>query len=193
MRRVLVEVRTIERAWCELARWQSPAKFQECVASFMSPIPSKELFNSPKLSFVLDAWVLAEFAVLKKVERVRLADKHEQWPDGYIDENRKIEVTSVMEPGRRLGDEYRTAGGVVEDDPGEDWHKRVDTIPVALNAGLARKAAKRYGSKADLLVYLNIGEFGIRQKEIESVIAATKMKYLETFDRIHVLWKDKVL
>ena len=41
-------------------------------------------------------------------------------------------------------------------------------------------------------MYLNISEWGIRQKETEKVIAEVKAEHAATFERIIVLWKDKL-
>ena len=51
---------------------------------------------------------------------------------------------------------------------------------------------KRYGSPAMLLVYLNISEYGIRQKETEQIIAKVKAQHTSTFEQIVVLWKEKL-
>jgi len=43
-----------------------------------------------------------------------------------------------------------------------------------------------------IVVYLNIGEYGIRQKETEPVIAEIKARHSEAFVAITVLWKGKL-
>jgi hypothetical protein len=42
------------------------------------------------------------------------------------------------------------------------------------------------------LVYLNISEYGIRQKETEAVIAEVKTRYGQAFEAISVLWKGRL-
>jgi hypothetical protein len=44
------------------------------------------------------------------------------------------------------------------------------------------------GAPCWLVVYLN----GIRQKETEEVILAVKARYASSFERISVLWKQKI-
>ena len=97
-----------------------------------------------------------------------------------------------MELNRRRGDELKVEDPPVRLDPVEAWVARAEQIPVSLRTSVERKAKKRYGSFATLLVYLNISEWGIRQKETEKVIAEVKAEHAATFERIIVLWKDKL-
>jgi hypothetical protein len=43
-----------------------------------------------------------------------------------------------------------------------------------------------------LLVYLNIGEFGIRQAEIEAAMTPAMAPALPCFSRVWVLWKARL-
>jgi hypothetical protein len=58
--------------------------------------------------------------------------------------------------------------------------------------GRNAKSKKRYSEPCCLVVYLNIGEFGIRQKETEATIAEMKARYASSFDSIWVLWKGRL-
>jgi hypothetical protein len=186
----------LNSARTDLARWRSPADFRLAVYRLHKRCRSWE-FKGPERKFLLDAWTLAEFIRHKSVDQVRLADPSEQWPDGYVkigESVENVEVTIALLPGRRMWDEYKPdAKMVIEHDPVEDWEARAAAIPAALNAAIAAKKKKRYGSKMWLVVYLNISEWGIRQAEIELVIAQTKKLYADAFDQLFVLWKDKLL
>jgi hypothetical protein len=62
---------------------------------------------------------------------VRLVPEREQWPDFEARDGGGIELVECAEadvPGRRRGDEYREADGVLtgEHDPIEDWIARAD-------------------------------------------------------------------
>jgi hypothetical protein len=63
---------------------------------------------------------LAEFAIrLKSTDRVWLSGPNDQWPDGYVRIGgvvKSVEVTIALMPGRKMGEEYRTYGGI-ENDP----------------------------------------------------------------------------
>jgi hypothetical protein len=101
-----------------------------------------------------------------------------------------IEVTSAH-GGRKLGQEYREVKGPTMDRV-ESWGERADSIPKFLNEAVNAKSKKRYSEPCCLVVYLNIGEFGIRQKETEATIAEMKARYASSFDSIWVLWKGRL-
>ena len=77
-------------------------------------------------------------------------------------------------------------------DPGENWVRRADAIPGALKSEIQKKKAKSYPESTELFVYLNIGEYGIRQKQIEGCIRLLLAEPLVPFNAIHVRWKEKV-
>jgi hypothetical protein len=55
-------------------------------------------------------------------------------------------------------------------------------VPAALSSAIAAKIDKHYGAQVSLLVYLNIGEFGIRQAEIEAAMAPAVTPALPCFE-----------
>src|SRR6195952_5402641 len=109
-----------------------------------------------------------------------------------------VECVEADTPGRRRGDEYRLAaersanGEPRIEDPDEDWEARADQGPAALSAAVAKKIGKRYAGSASLLVFLNIDEFGIRQKEIEATMAPAIAPALPCFQRVWILWKERL-
>jgi hypothetical protein len=178
----------------ELSEWVIPREFRRRVQGFHKRSRSKEIFNDPKRKFLLDAWVLAELSKHEQFDQIRLADVGEQWPDGYAQTQageQKIEVTCALFPGRHLGAEYRFEGPM-QYDPVENWIERAESIPVALEKAVRAKVEKRYASPFALAVYLNISEYGIRQAETEWAIANIKSSYGASFQRLWILWKDKV-
>ena len=74
----------------------------------------------------------------------------------------------------------------------EDWVARADSIPKYLEETIARKVEKKYADPCWLVVYLNIDEWGIRQKQIEQVILDTKTKHVERFADLTVIWKGQL-
>jgi hypothetical protein len=176
-----------------LVEWQSSQDFSTATQALCRRCQSSDYFNRPKLKFLHDAYVIAEFANLLDTHGVRLADPSDQWPDGFVrlqDRIYNIEVTSTH-GGRRLGEEYRTVSGPTLD-PIENWIARADSIPKWLDEAIGDKSKKNYGSPCWLVVYLNISEYGVRQIETEQVIAATKARYSQAFQVISVLWKGKL-
>jgi hypothetical protein len=181
----------------DLARRRSPADFRKVVAGLHKRCRSWEIFKNPRQNFLLDAWTLAEFVRHQPVDQVWLAGPSEQWPDGYVCIGKKIEnveVTIALTDGRRMADEYRpNPGKKMELDPVDNWAARAEGIPAALERAIEAKIAKRYGSRLWLVVYLNIGDGGIRQREMEQAIATIKHQHKHSFDGLFVIWKDKLL
>ena len=99
-------------------------------------------------------------------------------------------------PERRRGDEYRQrtarlAAGhqATEDDPVEEWARRAERVPAILHERCVKKAAKQYAGRAGLLVYLNINDYGIRQREIETCFQNATAPAKASFASVWVLWK----
>lgn len=185
-----LSVKDIEDAEKTLTRWQSATEFKASVDAFCSRCNSKDWFNRPQLKFLHDAFVLARFAVQHPAEEVRLTERAAQWPDGFVRIEKRtynIEVTSTH-GGRKLGKEYSELKGLTMD-PGENWVQRAESIPFFLDKTVASKSQKHYSAPCWLVVYLNIDEYGIRQKETEAVIAAVKARYGHAFKAISVMWK----
>ena len=176
-----------------LAAWQAPEDFITATKAISDRCNSEDWFNRPHLKFLHDGYVLAEFVGLMPVEEVRLANSSEQWPDGYVKLSGKthnIEVTSTH-GGRRLGKEYRELKAPTLD-PVSNWIARAESIPHYLDEAIGAKSRKKYGSAYWLVVYLNINEYDIRQKETELVIRSVKARYASSFEEISVLWKQKM-
>jgi hypothetical protein len=172
----------IDAARVSLAQWQSPAAFKASVDALCA-----------QLKFLHDALVLARFARHQRADKVRLAEPSAQWPDGFVQVAGKthyIEVTSTH-GGRKLGDEYRQVEGPTMD-PVENWAARGDSIPEFLNKTVSAKSKKHYSAPCWLVVYLNISEYGARQKETEATIAEVRARYAGSFEAISVLWKGRL-
>ena len=185
---------TLAKAHTALAEWQVPEAFIKKVETLDGLLESALLFNKSNMNFVLDAMVLAEFVKLRPVRQVRLAGPKEERPDGFVGSPRAstpIEITEVMEPGRRRGDEYRRKNQNREPqaDGPADWRARAEQIPAAMEVAIKKKIAKKYEPKPLLLIYLNINTFGLMQQETEAAIASHKKQYADSFQEIFVLRK----
>lgn len=185
----------IDAGYVELVRWQSARAFQKIEKPLRLRNADHDFFLQPQLKFLHDAYVLAKFAAKIGADQVRLADRRDQWPDGFVRINKrtiKVEVTSTH-GDRKLGEEYREPRGM-RFDPVEDWHSRADSIPTYLDNAI-RDKVRRYGARYSdcwLVVYLNINEWGIRQREIEQVIDKTMIRYSDYFQEVSVLWKGNI-
>lgn len=176
-----------------LAQWQTPQEFVSKVEGFAPLIRSSTLFNKPNVGFLLDAIPIAEFTKHRDVQSVRLVEQKERLNDGQFKnagEIADIEVTEVMEPGRRRGDEYRCTA---KPQAAKDFDPNLGkTIATALANGIKKKAEKNYATKPLLLVYLNVSTGGKLGDEVETEINKLKAKYADTFREICVLWVGRL-
>jgi hypothetical protein len=107
-----------------------------------------------------------------------------------------FELTEAHEPEMKRGDEYKEAaekaavhGGVhAEDDPEEDWIARAHQIPGALRRASERKASKYY-EDVNLLIYLNIDEWGIRHNAIVRCFPRCTAGAGLSFASVWIFWK----
>jgi hypothetical protein len=188
-------LKTVAARRNELTRWQTPKEFAAKVEELAGPIKSEHLFNDPAAQFLLDAIPIAEFTKLRRTDFVRLSDQRDQWPDGQVGTPKlpvNVEVTEVLEEGRRRGDEYRNDGQAKTSNV-EDWRKCAEAIPALLENGIQRKVGKGYDKDFILLVYLNMSTYGVLQKETVEAIANIKAKYAQHFHEICILWQEMLL
>ena len=180
-----------------LCKWQSPADFIAMVDELMSRMGGYQFFAHTKAASERDAWVAAKLASSLSGEAVRLGP--DEWPDFEIRGEgrvRQYEITEADIPGRRRGDEYKAAGRAGssqwEMDLVENWVARAMQAPGAIRQDAIGKANKGYPPSARLVIYLNIGEYGVRQKEIEAAMAESTSPAKDAFHEVWVLWKTQL-
>ncbi len=179
-----------------LARWQTPEEFEAKVKSFSSLVKSSTLFNKANACFLLDAIPIAEFARYRALQFVRLAEQHERVNDGQFRDSSgqtvNIEVTEVMEPERRRGDEYRCGSSNLTHSEFEpNLGKAVAGSLASRVEAKAKKAETTYTTRPLLLVYINFVSGGRLGNEVETEIEKLKAQYADTFHEICVLWSGK--
>ena len=158
----------------------------------MDRLGSVDLFNQGGLAFLRDAWIAAEFAQIREAGHVRLVA--DTWPDFELKKNSQIEQFEAVEadaPERRRGDEFRDGIWEIKQDTMEDWIARAEQAPAWLEFACRKKANKRYDPRANLIIYLNLSEHGIRQKEVESSFPTATAAVKNSFDAVWVLWKKQ--
>ena len=69
-----------------------------------------------------------------------------------------------------------------------------DSIPKFLDEAVTKKVKKNYSESKQcwLVVYLNIDDYGISQKETEAAIVEVKRRYASSFEAICVLWRGQL-
>lgn len=179
-----------------LCCWHAPDHMLKYVDKLIDTIGSVDFFTQAGLAFLRDAWAGAKFGVAREATAVRLVGG--EWPDFEIEVNNAVELFEFTEadlPERKRGEEYRAAsdaGFPIEDDPVEDWEERAKLVPQALMIAVSKKTWKQYSKKVNLLIYLNIDEYGIREREIEASLGSSIAAARECFADIWLLWKDRV-
>jgi hypothetical protein len=175
----------MERA--ELAVSCAPQELWNKVDAVAGKFTLEKRFTSPRLGFLRDATILAEFAIkLPNATAARLASKHQTYPDGFVDANGKtlwIEATEVDIEGRRRGDEYRAGVAVA------DKQKTVKSAAAELDRGIGQKIDKNYSRKPTLVVYLNLDQENADESEMIKIFDETKQKHAAHFDGIKILWR----
>lgn len=150
------------------------------------------------LAFIRDAWTASRFAQARGADAVRL------WPGDRPDceltlQGRRelFEIVEADQAGRQRSAEYREIihraekgePPTVEDDPVEDWIARAANGLLMLEDAAKKKAAKGYDTSVSLLIYLNLGEYGVRQREIEKAMQPSTASAKDAFHEVWVLWK----
>jgi hypothetical protein len=180
-----------------LGQWQSPEDFIRIVGELMDEVGSLQFFTDAQIGFGRDAWVAAKLASTFGPDSVRLGP--DRWPDCEMrieGDVRQFEMTEADIPDRRRGDEYKAAAANPLDgpklDPVEDWIARAEQAPNALQFAAKEKARKGYPASARLVIYLNISEYGLMQKEIEAAMASSTAPAKDAFCQVWVLWKNRL-
>ena len=161
-----------------------------------SRICSAIFFNQPGLDFLRDARVAGQFAGILVATEVcwvkdRFPDFRIKWDDGKVEE---FEVIEADDPDRRRDNEYRRRALCrIKDDPEECWCARAEAVPGWIRGVCQKKVDKKYDprSKAALLIHLNMGEYGVYQKEVETSFAEATCCAKTKFSSVWVLWKSK--
>ena len=78
-----------------------------------------------------------------------------------------------------------------EDDLLEDIFARAEQAHNWIAAACQKKADKRYTGRANLVVYLNLSEYGIRQMEVEACFPSATEVAKDNFEAVWVLWKKR--
>jgi hypothetical protein len=186
--------RAAEAAHSDLARWRSPADFVGRVDQIQRNVQSGNLFHSRDFNFLTEALALSEFVELYAVEEVRLNAPSEQHPDAFIRLNGEVvdvEITEVLNQGRRRGNEYRDREVMVRHSTPEELETRRTELEPAITAAICRKV-DRGNHNGLLLVYVELQIHGDLTADEKALIMNAKKCFLPKFRDICVVCKGKL-
>jgi hypothetical protein len=176
--------------------WQTRARMAQLSANLSNGLPAPRFFSGEG-KLAREAWIANRVAVAPDAQALRLVD--DQWPDFELKSTSGVEHFEITEadlPGRRRHDEYREietdARPRLVHDPVEKWIERAGHIPLALARAAGAKAAKGYPKNSQLVIYLNIDEWGIRHNEIVAQMVKATKAAASAFKSVSVLWKGRL-
>jgi hypothetical protein len=175
-----------------LSKLQTPAEFDRKVRELAQRVPTEKLWAN-RYKQLREAITLAGLCQHRQVKVVRMG---EDPPDAWLrfegNEDEQVEITEVLEPGRKRGDEYRrgrAAASVFV--PHSQLALRAESVASQLEKAIDAKAGK-YPFKPHLLIYLNFA-YGPAEPQVRAAIARMRTKYAGRFREIHVVTDTKVL
>lgn len=77
-------LKEIEAACIDLGRWQSVETFSRTERLLRLRNADRDFFVQPQLKLLHNAYVLAKFAARVGADQIRLTDRRDQWPDGFV-------------------------------------------------------------------------------------------------------------
>jgi hypothetical protein len=185
----------IRRAKDAFSLWQPGNQFVAEVEKFNAGVPSEKLWGNP-YKFLREALSLAGLCRHLNPTSVRISEDGRDPPDAWIrfkpDEEDPLEITEVLEPNRRRGDEYKKYGfSFATHISDEQVAARDEEIVAALTTAIEAKA--KYDFRPRLLVYLNYPHRESTEPKIKEALVELQKKFSNQFRAIHVVTDRKVL
>jgi hypothetical protein len=178
------------KAWrAELSQWAQPDVFRSRVDELKVPLLRDRLFfHQAGLEFLRDAWTAGRVATALSCDAVRLVSAPQ--PDFEVrceDQIQQFEATEADMDGRRRGDEPEQPGP--QYDPVENWRRRFEAIPAALDRVVAKKVGKEYPPNVGLVIYLNLGCYGAYVDEGVPILRQGTAPAKDKFKLVFVMWE----
>jgi hypothetical protein len=176
-------------AWTtELSAWTPTEEFRARSDQIAQAIPRSTFFGQGGLAFLRDAWIASRVASALPSDTVRLVSSQRPDFEIQIDEQiQQFEATEADVEGRRRGDEPNDPGP--RPDPVENWRRRFEAIPAALDRVVAKKLKKDYLPEVNLAIYVNLGCYGAYVKEGLPILRDHTAPARTKFKRVFVLWE----
>ncbi|MBR1198979.1 hypothetical protein JQ634_28410 [Bradyrhizobium sp. AUGA SZCCT0240] len=176
-------------AWkTELSEWAASEVFRTRIDQIARSIPRGTFFRQGGLAFLRDAWIASRVACALQSDMVRLVTSPRPDFEIQVDgQTLQFEATEADMEGRRRGDEPDDPHPRM--DPVENWRRRFEAIPAALDRVVSRKLKKEYPPGVSLAIYVNLGCYGAFIEEglpiLRDHTAAARAKFKSVF----VLWE----
>ncbi len=185
----------IDQMRVDLSEWMVTADFARIELKFREKFAGYQFFNQAGLTFLREAYMASVMARGLGFANVRLSNKTEDAPDFFLKDlalQYDVEMVEVLEDGRKRGAEPWDSSAITSD-PVENWIRRAEQIPSQLRNAVIKKRKKNYSDKNFCLaIYLNIGDWGIRQTEIENCFHENTAIAKDDFLIVWLVWKDKL-
>ncbi len=182
---VLVEWQT------ELSQWTTPEAFRVRIDKLAHDIPRSIFFRQAGLTFLREAWIASRVASALSSDMVRLIASERPDFEIQIDDHiLQFEATEADIEGRRRGDEPDDPYPRM--DPVENWRKRFEAIPSALDRVVAKKIEKDYPPEVNLVIYVNLGCYGAYVDEGLPILQHHTAAAANKFKSVFVLWEGKL-
>ena len=185
-----------------LEKFQSTSDFLK-IQQKISRVDSADLFNRGGYNPLLEAWILVRAAAALETKvcnvKIRLVPEREQFPDAEVLVNGRkynFEITEVMKPGRKRGEEYRQEkemkeSGIVGEPElvGYRFEEGNRFGAKWISSGIKRKQDKRYGTRSNLVVYANFPFY-----ELDAALIADEANsFRDEFDSIWLIHSNNFL
>lgn len=173
--------------------WQEVSSFSQVVDTLDGQAKRALLFDR-RLRPLQEALVLRDFALTLGYAQCRLCPPDRQFPDGEVADHNgivKVEITEVMEPGRRRDEEYK----LIESNGLRPKLSHIEQEELRVNGigwpgwfldAVHRKMKYGPGAAYDIVVNNNIHVFSL--PELPAVAAAVQTLMAERGFRAHRVW-----
>ena len=110
----------------------------------------------------------------------------------FGDSVEEFEATLANDPKRRLGDEYKEGRCRPRSDNLEDFIDGSKKAGAWIKEAAERKAAKDYEKRVNLVIYLNLATYGVRQREVVASFRPVAAAAKNAFETVWILSEQRV-
>jgi hypothetical protein len=172
----------------ELDDWTGTAEVHAILRRANNELGDRFVFHRGAKAY-REAWVAARWASATSASAIKCQD----CPDVLLRYETGIEpweITEAIEPYRPRNRDYKEAADQQEVCV-DDWERRRDEIIPTLKRRCADKSLKPYASNSGLLIYLNMGIYGLGRAAVEADLHAATEQAGRAFNRVGMIWEGR--